>query len=238
MMDGFPRSVILFERSFVWIGGILFAASIAACVYMYAVPWASPAGSGAGSRTDAVAGDVALFTLFALHHSFFARAAVKTRVERLVPARLTRSVYVWTASLILLGVLACWQRVGGDLYRVRGTAAIALAAVQLGGVLLGALAVAAVDPLDLAGIRARPGSGLLRLDGPYRLVRHPLYLGWIAATFATPHMTGDRLAFAAISSAYLVIAIPFEERSLVGAFGPAYAEYARQVRWRVVPYVY
>ena len=56
--------------------------------------------------------------------------------------------------------------------------------------------------------------------------------------FATPHMTGDRLLFASVSSLYLVVAIPWEERSLEAAFGEAYRRYKRQVRWRVLPYVY
>jgi protein-S-isoprenylcysteine O-methyltransferase Ste14 len=58
------------------------------------------------------------------------------------------------------------------------------------------------------------------------------------AVFATPHLTGDRLAFAAISTSYLVAAVPFEERSLRRSFGEAYTRYARAVRWRIVPFIY
>ena len=70
------------------------------------------------------------------------------------------------------------------------------------------------------------------------MVRHPLYSGWMLATFVTPHLTGDRLAFAALTSIYLVIAMPWEERSLRAAFGEAYARYAAEVAWRVIPFIY
>jgi protein-S-isoprenylcysteine O-methyltransferase Ste14 len=74
--------------------------------------------------------------------------------------------------------------------------------------------------------------------GPYHLVRHPIYLGWALMTFGAPTMTGTRLAFAVISTAYLALAVPFEERSLVEAFGDEYLEYQRRVRWRMIPGLY
>jgi protein-S-isoprenylcysteine O-methyltransferase Ste14 len=69
-------------------------------------------------------------------------------------------------------------------------------------------------------------------------VRHPVYLGWLLATFGAAHMTGDRLAFAGISALYLVIAMPIEERALRRSFGETYASYEQRVRWRIVPYLY
>jgi protein-S-isoprenylcysteine O-methyltransferase Ste14 len=76
------------------------------------------------------------------------------------------------------------------------------------------------------------------VQGPYRIVRHPLYLGWIVSVFSTHHLTGDRLAFAVMTSLYLVIAVQWEERALLESFGAAYTRYQRQVRWRIVPFVY
>src|SRR5439155_1639909 len=108
---------------------------------------------------------------------------------------------------------------------VAGARSVAHAAVQLAGLWLIARSVAHIDPLELAGIRASRGSSSLQIGGPYRLVRHPLYLGWMIAVFGTAHMTGDRLAFAAISSLYLVIAVPWEERSLMQSFGNDYRYY-------------
>ena len=74
--------------------------------------------------------------------------------------------------------------------------------------------------------------------GPYHVVRHPIYLGWVLMTFGAPDMTATRLTFAAVSSAYLAIAVPFEERSLVDTFGEEYVAYAKRVRWRMIPGIY
>ena len=110
--------------------------------------------------------------------------------------------------------------------------------VQIAGILIIAGAVRAIDALELAGIRPHSEADSLQITGPYRLVRHPLYLGWVLATFGPAHMTGDRLVFAAVSAFYLVIAVPFEERSLIVSFGEQYRRYQELVRWRIVPYVY
>ena len=69
-------------------------------------------------------------------------------------------------------------------------------------------------------------------------MRHPLYLGWVLIVFGVSHLTGDRLAFAIITTAYLVVAIPWEERLLEDVFGDQYARYKQNVRWRLVPFVY
>ena len=234
-----------FERLFVWSGGALFVLSLAACAYAYVIVWASPATiSGPwspwrrSSPRAAIAIDAMLFAVFALHHSLFARESIKRRVARVLPDRLLRSFYVWTASLLLLIVLALWQPVAGDVYAVTGWRAIAHAAVQLGGIWLIARSVAQIDPLELAGVRPASGRDSLQIAGPYRWVRHPLYLGWLLAVSGTAHMTADRLTFALITTAYLLVAIPWEERSLRRIFGEPYARYQQAVRWRVVPYVY
>jgi methanethiol S-methyltransferase len=231
------------ERVFVWAGGTLFVGSLALWVWWYAValgrsqPW---------SGWQPVLMDAALFTVFALHHSVFARDGIKQRMPA-VPQRLVRSVYVWIASLLLVAVCLLWQTIGGELYDAPTAVAAALALVQLVGVGIIARAVARIDPLELAGIRtehelasrrATAGPSALQITGPYRLVRHPIYLGWILIVFGAAHMTGDRLAFAAISSFYLVIAVPWEERSLRQSFGTDYDRYSRQVRWRVLPFLY
>jgi protein-S-isoprenylcysteine O-methyltransferase Ste14 len=224
------------RRSFVWIGGALFAGSIAYFVVWYALLL----GTRHAFEPAALAIDLGMFSLFALHHTLFARDSVKRIVEHLVPDHLLRSVYVWVASLLFLGVMSAWQRVGGLAYATTGWLRYPLIVLQLGAVWLIARSVGAIDALELAGIRQASKTDIpsLQTSGPYYLVRHPLYLGWIVALFATPVMTGDRLAFAVISSTYLLIAIPWEERSLDRAFGRAYADYKRTVRWRVVPYVY
>ena len=227
-----------FERLFVWLGGAMFVTSLACCAYTYIVGWAGPAPA---SPPVAIIVDTALLTLFAAHHSLLAREPIKRRLERIVARRLMRAVYVWVASGLLLLVLAFWAPIGGTVYHAHGLSSVGLAAVQLAGVLLIARSVATIDPLELAGIRDSTDSASregLQVGGPYRLVRHPLYLGWVLVVFGAAHMTGDRLAFAVMTTTYLIVAIPWEERSLRGTFGAEYERYERAVRWRVLPYIY
>jgi protein-S-isoprenylcysteine O-methyltransferase Ste14 len=220
---------------FVWIGGGLFVTALTFCAWSYAVvmdrvfPW---------SGATALVVDAALLTMFSLHHSLCAREPVKDTIARLVPAGLVRSLYVWLASLLLILACLLWRPVGGEVYTASGMLAIALVGVQLAGFWITARGVARINPLELAGIRPAAQSEGLQVSGPYRWVRHPLYLGWLLMVFGAPRMTGDRLAFAAITTAYLVIAIPWEERSLRRSFGEEYARYMRAVKWRMVPFIY
>jgi len=223
------------SRGFVWVGGALFVASLAWCLGWYLFILGQPAPAGAW---PALIADVLLLALFAMHHSVFARPRVKTLMTRAVRAGLERSVYVWIASALLIVVCLAWQRVGGTLYSATGWRAAAHAGLQLSGVAIIAWSVAGIDPLELAGIRGQRQRGPLQTTGPYGWVRHPLYFGWVLAAFGAAHMTGDRLAFAVITTAYLVIAVPWEEQSLVQTFGDEYRQYQQRVRWRIVPYVY
>jgi protein-S-isoprenylcysteine O-methyltransferase Ste14 len=220
-----------------WLGGAAFAASLGYLVYFYAIVLASPAGDPAELWSNATF-DAALFSLFALHHSALARPGVKRRVAALVGEAHERSVYVWVASALLAVVCAAWQPVAGLIYDVDGIGRLALHALQLLGVWMTVRAAGAIDVLELAGIRqARrdPSHDELTVAGPFRVVRHPIYLGWMLMVFATPAMTANRLLFAAISSAYLILAIPWEEKSLVAAHGDRYRAYQQAVRWRVLP---
>jgi protein-S-isoprenylcysteine O-methyltransferase Ste14 len=99
----------------------------------------------------------------------------------------------------------------------------------------------ALRVLELAGVdqaSGRIGGSALKVIGPFRWVRHPIYLGWILMVFGTPTMTANRALFAVISTLYLILAIPWEERSLVADHGDRYRDYQRQVRWRLLPGVW
>jgi len=224
----------LVERAMVWIGGAAFVTSLTVCALSYFVAF---------GRLHPFRGwqplvvDTVLVTLFAAHHSLFAREEIKRAIATAVPARLVRSVYVWTASVLLAVVCLGWQPIGGDLYDSRGIAAAAHVIVQLAGVWLIAQSVAKIDALELAGIRP-PSTGGLQVGGPYRMVRHPLYLGWMLVVFGAPRMNGDRLAFAVLTTAYLVIAIRWEEQSLARSFGEEYGRYKLVVPWRLIPFIY
>ena len=227
-----------FERLFVWTGGALFAGSLSATAWWWAF---SLARAAPFAGWPPVVYDAALFTVFAVHHSVFARRSIKAALSRVVADRLLRSVYVWAASLLLVVVGLLWRLVGGNLYHVTGWPASVHVTAQVFGLLLIVFSVRAIDALDLAGIRTggeRDHVQTLQVAGPYRLVRHPLYLGWMLIVFGAAWMTGDRLLFALITTCYLIAAIPWEERSLEDQFGDAYARYKREVRWRVVPYLY
>jgi protein-S-isoprenylcysteine O-methyltransferase Ste14 len=226
--------VTKFNAAFVWAGGGLFVGALGFCAYSFAVTWS---GAAAFNRA-AIAVDALLFSAFALHHSLFARESVKRWLARLVPAALLRSAYVWIASTLLVGVCVAWQPVGGTLYRHAGVLAVVHGAIQVIGVLIIVLAVRTIDALELAGIHPLSGAESLQIVGPYRWVRHPLYSGWLLVTFGAAHMTGDRAIFAAISTFYLLMAMPFEERSLGMSFGAAYEDYKRAVPSRIIPYVY
>jgi protein-S-isoprenylcysteine O-methyltransferase Ste14 len=232
------------EHLFVWCGGALFVSSIAFCAYTYFVRWTEvvPYGGWVPWLVNST-----LVAVFAIHHSVFARDSAKRVVSRFVRERLVRSVYVWAAALLLFAVCGFWMPIGGEIYRAHGWAAAVMTGVQLFGVLFIARSVANIDPLDLSGIRQvrskadrvdiRPPEQL-QVVGPYRIVRHPLYFGWVLVVFGTPHLTADRLAFAVLTTLYLVMAIPWEERSLTAVFGRDYDRYKKEVPWRLVPYVY
>ena len=126
----------------------------------------------------------------------------------------------------------------GVVYRAEGVWRLLLYGVQVAGAFLTLRGAAVIDPLELAGIRQRSvtkSRDTLHVGGPFRVVRHPIYFGWILMVFGAPMMTVNRLIFGAISSAYLILAIPWEERSLVEAHGDQYRAYQRSVRWRVIP---
>src|SRR5262245_6114766 len=223
---------------FVWLGGALFVVALAYCVLWYGAALSRPVPL---RLWPSLAVDVVFFSVFALHHSFFAREDVKAAIARVVPAEMIRSVYVWIASVLLIAVCVLWQPVGGEVYEHSGIIAIGHGLVQLAGVWLIVRSVRAIDPLELAGIRRRDERARdngLQMGGVYGLVRHPIYLGWTLVVFGAAHMTGDRFAFAIISTAYLAVAIPWEERSLVKSFGADYVRYQQLVRWRMIPFIY
>lgn len=222
---------------FKWLGGALFMVALAAAGYTFAVTWGESRPL-ADNWPASLLVDTGLLTVFAFHHSLFARETVKAWMTRLVPDHFVRAVYVWVASLLLLAVLWGWHEVGGTVYRISGPAAWGLHALQVAGTVLIVAAVRAIDGLELAGIRPSRPDIPLYVRGPYGLVRHPIYFGWVLLVLGTPHMTGDRLAFAVLTTAYLVIAMPWEERGLLRAYGETYRGYMRTVRWRILPGIY
>jgi methanethiol S-methyltransferase len=227
-------------QAFAWLGGAAFVGSLGYLIYFYGIVLAVPGGDTTTAPRD-LAINVGLFALFAVHHSVLARSGVKEYVARLTHPRAERSLYVWVASGLLMLLCLLWRPLPGTVYALEGAAAFVLYGVQALGALLTVRGAGVIDPLELAGIRQASkavSASPLKIAGPFRLVRHPIYLGWMLMVFGVPRLTVNRLLFAVISSAYLILAIPWEERSLVAAHGDQYRAYQRTVRWRVIPGVW
>jgi len=232
----------LLRPALAWTGATLFVVSLAYFLIVYLTRFGT-AVSDRGTAA-AVIWNVTLFSAFALHHSVFARLPMREWVARRVPAELERSVYVWIASLLFLAVCAAWRPVPGTAWQAEGLALWLLRAAQAAALGLIARSTAVLDVWDLAGLRPqatgprRSPQAEFQPRGPYGWVRHPIYAGWFLFVFAASPMTMTRLVFAIVSGAYLLIAIPFEERTLRAASAGAYDRYRAAVRWRLVPGVY
>ena len=226
---------------FAWAGAALFAASLGYFLFTYAVTFGRVA-TGEVTLRDLV-WNLLIFTVFALHHTLFARLRIRDAIARTVPAGLERSVYVWVASALLIAVCWWWRPIPGVAWAIEGPAAWALLGAQLGGLWLTLRSAVMIDVWDLAGLSGKSGvrtagSTEFKTSGPYGWVRHPIYAGWFLIVFAVPLMTTTRLEFAIVSGVYVLLAIPLEERTLRATAGAAYTRYAARVRWRLVPGVF
>lgn len=181
--------------------------------------------------------DVGLLSLFALQHSVMARPVFKRLLTRIVPAVAERSTYVLASSVALLLLFWKWRPLGGTVWEVQNSlgASLFYAAYAFGWVLV-LLATVVINHFDLFGLRqvwlhlqGRPQSAL-KFATPflYRVVRHPLYVGWITVFWCTPVMTVTHLFFALATTVYILVAIQLEERDLI-AKHPEYIDYRRQV---------
>jgi protein-S-isoprenylcysteine O-methyltransferase Ste14 len=223
---------------FRWSGALMFVVSLLAFAFIYNIRLRLPAPDDGTTVRDAIT-NVLLFSVFAMHHSVMARTGAKAWITRMLPPRLERTVYVWIASVLFLAVCWLWRPLPGMVWQVRGPA-LALYLAQVFGVVLTIAAARMVGVWELAGVtQPNPGRPVeFSATGPFSLVRHPIYLGWILLVFPTPVMTSAQLLFAITSTLYLVVAIPFEEASLIEAHGDAYRTYQRQMRWRLIPGVW
>jgi protein-S-isoprenylcysteine O-methyltransferase Ste14 len=181
--------------------------------------------------------NAALLALFALQHSIMARGFFKRWLTRYIPQAAERSTYVLASSLALIALFRFWEPMGGLVWNVEAEAGRYL---LHGGFAFGwglvLISTFLINHFDLFGLRQvwlnlqRKPYTPLRFGTPfvYRIVRHPLYLGWLFAFWCTPTMTVAHLVFAIATTAYILIAIRLEERDLVRAH-PEYTEYRRRV---------
>ena len=179
--------------------------------------------------------DLGLVALFAVQHSVMARPAFKRWWTRIVPEPAERSTYLVASSLALIALFIFWEPIGGVLWSAAGTARTAVITLYTVGWLLLFYTTFLIDHFDLFGLtqvwRRFTGqsyrSPQFHTPSLYRLVRHPLYIGWLTVVWAAPTMTIAHLVFALATTIYIFIAIPLEERDLVSAFGERYVEYRR-----------
>jgi methanethiol S-methyltransferase len=194
-------------------------------------------GERTGPLGTALAVDVLLLALFAIQHSVMARPWFKAAITRWVPEPAERSVYVLCSNVALLLLFWQWQPIGGTVWDVEGPAGrLAFHAVFALGWTVVLLTTFLINHFDLFGLRqvwlflrGRPYTQLhFATPGPYAHIRHPLYVGWLLAFWATPTMTAAHLLFAVATTAYMLVAIRFEERDLEAAHAD-YADYRRRV---------
>lgn len=179
-----------------------------------------------------------LLTLFAVQHSLMARPFFKRWLTRYIPEPMERSTYVLASNIAMIALFVAWQPLGFEIWNFTNPAAVVSAyAVFFTGWITVFVATCLINHFDLFGLRqvwlyfrGKPYSQLkFTMPGPYKLVRHPLYVGWILVFWATPTMTAGHLFFALVTTIYILVAIQLEERDLADTHGVAYVTYRNEV---------
>lgn len=228
-------------RRFMILAYGLLAYAIGMASLLYMVPWLGgfwiPNAIDSQPTSNfwiALATNFSLFMLFCIQHSVMARPKFKQWWTKIIPASTERSTYVLFSGVALFVVMLGWQPMGGVVWNATDTSARVLlwSLYALGwGVLVGS--TFALNHFDLFGLRQVwlefRGQAYTPLEfqvpGPYKLVRHPLYVGWLMLAWATPKMTMTHLLFAVATLVYILIAIRWEERDLVDYHGEKYEDY-------------
>jgi protein-S-isoprenylcysteine O-methyltransferase Ste14 len=224
-------------------GGVVYLIFFAVFVYTvgfvgnFAVPKSIDSGAGM-AVLPAVVVNLLLLTVFAAQHSIMARPAFKRWWTRFVPKAVERSTYVLLAALALALLCFGWQPLPAPIWTVANQpAAAALQAVFWLGWLIVFGSTFLINHFELFGLRQVHARLVGREIPPprfrtpllYRWVRHPLYLGFLLAFWATPTMTLGHLLFAAGMTGYILLGIALEERDLIAQFGDQYRHYRASV---------
>jgi protein-S-isoprenylcysteine O-methyltransferase Ste14 len=187
---------------------------------------------------EALLVNCSILALFVLQHTIMARRWFKAWWTRVIPASMERSTFVLAASLILMLLVWQWRPLPGVVWHVGDPAGrVARIALSLLGWAIVFASSWMVSHLDLFGLRqvacrliGRPYEPIgFRLRGLYRVVRHPLMVGFLIAFWATPTMTWGRLLFAGLCTAYILFGTWIEERDLIAEHGERYEAYRRAV---------
>jgi protein-S-isoprenylcysteine O-methyltransferase Ste14 len=202
------------------------------------VPKSIDSGTPTGSNADAITTNVLLLGLFAVQHTIMARPGFKAWWTRYVPWHVERSTFVLLGTAILALMAWQWRPMPAVVWRVdQPLLAAILSGVSLAGWGIVLVSTFLIDHFELFGLRQTVLYAMERkIEGPefkerlfYRFVRHPLMLGFLIAFWATPVMTQGHLLFAVVTTAYILVAIQIEERTLVYLHGDRYRDYQRRV---------
>jgi len=231
------------KRSVIFLYGVAcYAVSLGVFVYAagFIVGFGTPTGLDTAPRKPlgvALAIDVALLAVFAVQHSGMARGGFKRWWTRIIPAAAERSTYVLISSLALIVLFALWEPIGGTVWRTEAAwARVTLIGLNLGGWTLLFYTTFLIDHFDLMGLAQvwRQLTGRVHVDprfrtpSLYKVVRHPLYVGWLVIFWAAPVMTIAHLVFASMTTAYILVAIRLEERDLLASHGAEYAAWRKR----------
>ena len=182
--------------------------------------------------------NLGLIFAFGLQHSIMARPAFKKMITRLIPESTERSTYVLATTIVLVALYVFWRPITGNLWTIQSTTlrSIIFGIFAFGwGVVL--YSTFLINHFDLFGLRqvylqmrAKKYTHLpMKITSLYRIVRHPLMLGFLVTMWAVPTMSYGHLLFSVGMSAYILVGIYFEERTLIKEIGPSYASYRKQV---------
>ena len=191
---------------------------------------------GMGAK-EALWWDGALCMAFFIQHSVMVRKSFRRGLVRFVPDEYAAAVYAISSGIVVLAMTTFWQKSGETLVVLRAPFRWMLHAtyfLSLAGFFWGTRALGVFDPFGVRPIlgqfrAVRPEGVPFTVKGPYRLVRHPLYLCMILMIWSCPDLTWDRVLFNVLWTVWIVIASMLEERDLVAEFGDAYLEYQSRV---------
>jgi methanethiol S-methyltransferase len=208
----------------------------------YLIPKSINSGSpspGAG----AIFSNLSLILIFTIPHTLMARPSVKTMMRKYIPFAMERSTYILISSITLLALCILWEPMPATLFDVRGYRIEPILWTLYGiGWFFTLFSTFLIDHFDLFGLKQAWYYGQTnrvfryRFVTPffYKMVRHPIYLGWLMVHWCTPHLTAGQFLLASLLTIYILIAVEYEERDLLQAFGEQYRKY-RESTPKLIP---